>query len=100
MNNVLLTLVMPDELAQEIKDLLLVRSDLITGFTASHAEGHGSSVTLTRDDELVAGRAPRTVIQSVGKEDDMRAVVAMIRQELPRANLYFWLVPIIDMGSL
>ncbi len=100
MDKVLLTLVMPDELAQEIEDLLLSRDDLVKGFTASHAEGHGATVELVEAGELVAGHAPRTVIRSVGEETAMRAVVALIKQELPRANVYFWLVPVIDAGRL
>ncbi|MCL2636206.1 MAG: DUF3240 family protein [Betaproteobacteria bacterium] len=100
MNKVLLTLVMPDELAQEIEDLLLSRADLIKGFTVSHAEGHGSAVELVEAGELVAGHVPRTVIRSVGSETAMRAVIALIKQKLPRANVYFWLVPIIDMGRI
>ncbi len=100
MNKVLLTLVMPDELAQEMKDLLLSRPDLITGFTASHAEGRGATIELVEAGELVDGYALRTVIRSVGGETAMREIIALIRQELPRAHTYFWLVPIIDMGSL
>jgi hypothetical protein len=95
-----MTLVMPNELAQEIEDLLLSRPDLVKGFTATQAEGHGASVKLVEAGELVAGHVPRTVIRSVGSETDMRAVIALIKAELPRANLYFWLVPVIDMGRL
>lgn len=100
MNNVLMTLVMPNQLAQEVEDLLLSRPDLIKGFTASQAEGHGNAVQLVEDGELVAGHAPRTVIRSVGSESDMRAAIALIKSQLPRANLFFWLVPVIDMGRL
>ncbi len=100
MNNVLLTLVMPDQLAQEIEDLLLSRADLVKGFTASHAEGRGAAVELVEAGELVTGHVPRTVIRSIGSETAMRAVIALIKQELPRANVYFWLVPIIDMGRI
>jgi hypothetical protein len=100
MSNVLMTLVMPNQLAQEIEDLLLSRPDLVKGFTATQAEGHGASVELVEAGELVAGHVPRTVIRSAGSETDMRAVIALIKAELPRANLYFWLVPVIEMGRL
>jgi hypothetical protein len=30
----------------------------------------------------------------------MRAVLSLIRRELPRANMFFWLVPVIEMGRL
>jgi hypothetical protein len=100
MSNVLMTLVMPNQLAQEVEDLLLSRPDLIKGFTASQAEGHGAAVELVEAGELVAGHVPRTVIRSVGSETDMRAAIALIKAKLPRANLYFWLVPVIEMGRL
>ncbi|MDR2187231.1 MAG: DUF3240 family protein [Azonexus sp.] len=100
MRNVLLTLVMPDDLAQSMKDLLLSRPDLVSGFTTTHAEGRGATVELVEVGELVDGHARRTVIRSVGSETAMREIIALIRQTLPRANIYFWLTPIIDMGPL
>jgi hypothetical protein len=44
MADVLLSLTMPDDVAEHVKDLLLSRPDLVRGFTASHAEGRGSVV--------------------------------------------------------
>jgi hypothetical protein len=100
MADVLLTLVMPDDVAQHVEDLMLSRPDLIRGFTASQAEGHGSSVQLVEPGELVSGHSPRTRIQTAGPEEAMRAVLTAIKTELPRANVFFWLTPIIDMGRL
>jgi len=48
MADVLLNLLMPDDVAQHVEDLLLSRPDLIIGFTASPAEGHGSAVNLSK----------------------------------------------------
>ena len=100
MADVLLSLTMPDDVAEHVKDLLLSRPDLVRGFTASHAEGHGSVVPLVAPSELVSGHSPRTQIRAVGTEEDMRAVLAMIKAELPNTNIFFWLVPIIEMGRL
>lgn len=100
MADVLLTLVMPDDVAQHVEDLLLSRPDLVRGFTANASEGHGSVVQLVEPAELVAGHAPRKVIRTLGPEADMRAVLDLIRNELPRANVFFWLVPVIAMGRL
>ncbi|HQU81094.1 MAG TPA: DUF3240 family protein [Azonexus sp.] len=100
MANLLLTLVMPNDVAQHVEDLLLSRPDLVRGFTASVAEGHGSVVQLVEPGELVAGHSPRTQIRTVGPEENMRAVLALIKSELPRANVFFWLVPVIEMGRL
>ena len=100
MADVLLSLVMPNDIAQHVEDLLLSRPDLVPGFTSSHADGHGSSVALVEPGELVAGHSPRTRIQMVGSEDAMRIVLSLIRGELPRANMFFWLAPVIEMGRL
>ena len=70
------------------------------GFTASPAEGHGSVVQLVEPGELVSGHSPRTQIRTVGTEEDMRAVLALIKGSIPSANVFFWLVPVIEMGRL
>jgi hypothetical protein len=100
MADVLLTLIMPNDVAQHVEDLLLSRPDLVPGFTANLAEGHGSVVPLVEAAELVSGHAPRTVIRTVGPEADKREMLALIKQELPQANIFFWLVPVIDKGRL
>ena len=100
MADVLLSLSMPDDVAEHVKDLLLSRPDLVRGFTASHAEGHGSVVPLVAPSELVSGHSPRTHIRAVGPEEEMRAVLAMIKAKLPSTNIFFWLVPVIEMGRL
>jgi len=100
MADVLLTLIMPDDVAQHVEDLLLSRPDLVPGFTSNAADGHGSVIPLLADAELVAGHAPRTVIRTVGPEEDKREVLALIKRELPRANVFFWMTPVIEAGRL
>lgn len=100
MTDALLTLIMPDDVAQDIEDLLLSRPDLATGFTTSAADGHGSVIELAEPHELVAGHAPRTVIRTAGPEAAMRDIMAAVRQAYPRASIFFWLVPLIEMGKL
>jgi hypothetical protein len=36
----------------------------------------------------------------IGPEENMRAVLALLKTQLPRANLFYWLVPVIEMGRL
>lgn len=100
MTNVLLTLSMPNDVAQHVEDLLLSRPDIVHGFTAIQAEGHGSAIPLIEDVERVIGHAPRTVIHMVVPELDQREVLALIQQELPRANIFYWITPVIDEGRL
>lgn len=100
MADVLLNLIMTNDVAQHVEDLLLNHPELVRGFTASQAEGHGSVVSLVEPGEQVSGHSPRTRIQTAGPEEAMRMVLALIKADLPRANIYFWLLPIIDMGRL
>ena len=100
MADVLLSLTMPHDVAQHVEDLLLSRPDLVRGFTASLADGHGAVIPLVAPSELVSGHSPRTQIRMVGSEENMRAVLARIKAALPSANVFFWLVPVIEMGRL
>lgn len=100
MPDVLLSLIMPDDVAQHVEDLLLSRPDLVRGFTAGQVDGHGAVIPLVEPAELVSGHSPRTQIQTVGPEAAMREVLALIQAGLPRTNIFFWLLPVIEMGRL
>lgn len=100
MADVLLTLIMPSDIAQEIEDLLLAHPFRTHGFTASDVEGHGASLRLVTAGELVSGHAPRRQIQTAGPESDMNALLALIKQAMPHARIFFWLQPLVAMGRL
>lgn len=100
MADVLLTLIMPNDVARHVEDLLLSRPDLVPGFTTHVANSHGTAVPLVEDAELVAGHAPRTIIRTVGPEATKRDVLALIKRELPQANVFFWITPVIEAGRL
>lgn len=100
MDNVLLTLVMPSDIAQHVEDLLISHPDVAGGFTAWQSEGHGAGVPLVQAAELVSGHAPRTTIQTVGEEAGLRMVIDLICRHLPGANVFYWLTPVIDSGRL
>jgi hypothetical protein len=91
---------MPEDVAQHVEDLLLSRPDLVRGFTASRADGHGPLVELQQPAELVAGHAPRILIRTAGSEEALRAVLDLVRDALPHARIFYWLVPVIAMGRL
>lgn len=100
MADVMLTLIVPDDLARPVEDVLLSRPDLVPGFTSTAADGHGSAVALVAPSELVEGHAPRNLIRLIGAESQMRGVLALLREQLPKARLFYWLVPVIEMGHL
>ncbi len=100
MADVMLTLVVPNDLTQHVEDVLLSCPDLVPGFTSTLAAGHGSAVPLVAPSELVAGHAPRTLIRLLGEEARMRTVLDLLREQLPKARLFYWLMPVIEMGHL
>lgn len=100
MADVLLSLTLPNDVAQDVEDLLLSQSELVRGFTSSQANGHGAVIPLVAPSELVSGHSPRTQIRMVGTEENMRAVLALIKTNLPDINVFYWLVPVIEMGHI
>ncbi|UCV12695.1 DUF3240 family protein [Dechloromonas denitrificans] len=100
MPDFLLSLTTPDDVAQHVEDLLLSRPDLVRGFTSGRVNGHGAAIQLVEAAELVSGHSPRIQIQTVGPESDMHAVLALIKQALPQANVFYWLLPVVAMGRL
>lgn len=100
MADVLLSLTLPSNIAQDVEDLLLSQSELVRGFTSSQANGHGAVIPLVAPSELVSGYSPRTQISMVGTEENMRTVLALIRTNLPDINVFYWLVPVIEMGHI
>ena len=55
---------------------------------------------LVADTELVAGHAPRTTIRTVGPETAKREVLALLKRELPHANIFYWMTPVIESGHV
>jgi hypothetical protein len=100
MSDVLLTLNLPNNIAEQVEDLLLAHPEQVRGFTSREVDGHGANVQLHAPAELVSGHAPRTQIQIAGPETDMRALLALLKTALPRANIFYWLTPIIAMGHV
>lgn len=100
MTKTLLTLIMPDDVAQHVEDLLLQHPERVSGFTSTATYGHGAAVPLLAASDLVSGNTPRTQIQMLGPEADMRAVLDIVRQQLPRARIFYSLQPVIEAGYL
>ncbi len=100
MPDVLLSLVVPARIAQDVEDLFLAHPELVGGFTTSAVDGHGSAVRLVAPAELVSGHAPRVQLQLVGSLADLQAVLARLRESYPGANLFYWIVPVLEAGRI
>lgn len=100
MPDVVLTLVMPTDVAQQVEDLLLEHPELVSGFGTSLVDGHGSAVQLVEPGELVSGHSPRVQIQTVGDPDRLQTMLRMIREHYPHANIFYWLAPTLEVGRI
>lgn len=97
---VLLSMVIPVDLERGIEDLLLSLPTMVDGFTSSVADGHGREVELVDLHDMITGHARRSLIRIIGTTENMRLVLDEVKAQLPHANIYYWLVPIIESGKL
>jgi Protein of unknown function (DUF3240) len=98
--SVLLTLIVPDSQERDIEDMLLSMSSLVTGFTSSTADGHGSGAQLIKLGDLITGHVPRKMIRIIGAENAMREVINNLRSTAPSSNISYWLTPVIESGCI
>lgn len=98
MNTVLLTLIAPRPIEEDIMDLLLANPELAPGFTSTPCSGHGSAVAFIGVAEHVSGRADRVRIELLTQPEQARAVLAMVKAQLSNANIFYWLSPVLESG--
>ncbi|HEX5392021.1 MAG TPA: DUF3240 family protein [Rhodocyclaceae bacterium] len=98
--NVLLTLVVPHAVEDVVLDVLLAHPDTVHGFTTTCGEGHGDGVELLAPVEQVRGSSRRMCIRIVGARETADATVALLREHLSGANLFYWIVPVLEAGRI
>lgn len=99
--SLLLTVIVPFDLKEAVADAILARPDLTAGFSAVDVEGHGSSIQLVEAAELVCGHVRRKRFETVcsGREK-AEAILDLLHQRFAGANLFYWIVPVLDSGRL
>lgn len=100
MSDIMLTLAIPLDIAQQVEDILLEHPELIRGFSTATVAGHGSAVRLLQPADLVSGHAPRREIRTVGEEEKLRAALDLLRRRLPHARIFYWLAPVLECGRI
>lgn len=97
---VLLTLVVPATLAENIADLLLETPELAAGFTSSTAAGHGAGMRFEAASERVRGRGRRVRFELALDSEAAHALLGRLRESLASANVYYWICPMLEHGTL
>lgn len=95
-----LTLIAPRELRDELFDYVNDQTDLVTGFTASDAAGHGARVRLRTTAEQVKGHADEIVVRIVLQEADVGRLLERLRTAFAGTKLVYWVVPVTDFGII
>jgi hypothetical protein len=97
---VCLTLVAGRELRQELFDYLSEQTDLVSGFTASEAAGHGPTVRLHSAAERVKGRADRVLVRIILDEPAADQLIERLRTAFAGTHLVHWTNPVARFGVI
>jgi hypothetical protein len=97
---VCLTLVASREIRDELIDHLAEQPDLVPGFTASDAEGHGPNVRLHSAAEQVKGRADRVLVRIVLDDVAAAELITRIEQAFAGSGLVYWITPVLSSGVI
>ena len=97
---VCLTLVAGRELRQELFDYLGEQTDLVPGFTASEAAGHGPTIRLHRAAERVKGRADRVLVRIILDEAEAGRLIERLRTAFTGAHVVYWTTPLLEFGVI
>jgi hypothetical protein len=86
---VCLTLIVPRQLREEVFDYLIEQTDLVSGFTASHAAGHGAEV-----------RLQTAAVQMILAERNAAGLLDRLRASFAGTKLVYWTMPVTEFGTI
>jgi hypothetical protein len=98
--SVCLTLILPRQLRDELFDYLTEQTDLVSGFTACDAAGHGAVVRLHTAAERVKGHADQVIVWTVLEGSDAERLLDRVRASFTGANLAYWILPLAGFGTI
>jgi len=98
--HVCLTLIAGRELQQELFDYLSDQTDLVPGFTASAAVGHGPAIRLHSAAEQVKGRADRVLVYIALEQAAADLLIERLKAAFAGAHLIYWTTPVGTLGLI
>ncbi len=99
MEEALLTLVMPPDLADLLADWLLEQPE-VTGFISLPVNSHGGEEHSMTPAEQVAGYRKGWLIQTHLPRNRARDLLTRLKQAFSGSELHYWLTPMIEGGHL
>ncbi len=97
---VCLTLVAARSLRDELFDYISEQSDLVSGFTASDAAGHGPDVQLHTPAERVKGHADEVLIRTILGKQDAARLLERLKTAFAGSRLVYWITPVSEFGKI
>ncbi len=97
---VCLTLIAARSLRNELFDYLSEQRDLVPGFTASDAAGHGPDVRLQTPAERVKGHADELMVRTILQTQDAAQLVERLKAAFAGSRVVYWIMPVSQFGVI
>ncbi|MGJ4941046.1 DUF3240 family protein [Bradyrhizobium sp. HKCCYLS1011] len=97
---VCLTLIAARSLRSELFDYLSEQGDLVSGFTASDAAGHGPEVQLQSAAERVRGHADELMVRTILPAQDAMQLLARLKTAFAGSRIIYWVIPVLEFGVI
>jgi hypothetical protein len=98
--SVCLTLIAPHRLRDDLFDYLSEQTDLVSGYTASDAAGHGSGIVLHTAAERVKGHADQVIVRIVLQKKDAGNLLERLHASFAGTRLVYWILPVHGSGVI
>jgi len=95
-----LTLIAARSLRDELFDYLSEQRDLVSGFTASDAAGHGPDVRLLTSAEQVKGHADELMVRTILHALQAAELLERLKTAFAGSRMIYWITPISDFGVI
>ena len=97
---VCLTLIAGRSLRDELFDYLNEQRDLVSGFTASDAAGHGPDVRLQTSAERVKGHSDELMVRTILQAQDATQLIERMKAAFAGSKMVYWTMPVADFGVI
>lgn len=97
---VCLTLIAGRSLRDELFDYLSEQRDLVSGFTASDAAGHGPDVRLQTSAERVKGHADELMVRTILQVQEAAQLLERLKATFAGSRIVYWIMPVSEFGVI
>ena len=97
---VCLTLIAGRALRSELFDYLSEQRDLVSGFTASDAAGHGPDVRLQTPEERVKGHADELMVRTILPAQEAAQLLKRLKTAFVGSRIVYWIVPVLEFDVI